>query len=269
MAPLSDAETSRGGGVPVVPVVIFPHAGGSPRFFLHWTGVIPTARLFGVTYPGRDARLHERHRDSPHGDSLVGLARSIADDLAAAGLAEAAPVLVGHSMGALVAYETAAALAARGARGVQVVVSGQNPPSHGVGTALHRDTDAKLIADIVRQNPASAELWQVPELREMFLPVVREDYRLLETYACTGAVIPDIHVVFGDRDDEVDPVRIGEWNDFATQRRAPVRCAGGHFYLQAPDTQLPELISTICAGTGAGAGAGADVRAARGVCADV
>ncbi|WP_052230272.1 thioesterase domain-containing protein [Streptomyces sp. CT34] len=259
VAPLSDAEARKGG----VPVVVFPHAGGSPRFFLHWTGVIPKARLYGVTYPGRDTRLQERHEDLPHGDSLVGLARSAADDITAAGLAGpdgpggAGPVLVGHSMGALVAYETAAALAARGVHGVRVVASGQNPPTHRVGTALHRDTDEHLIADIVRQNPASADLWQVPELRAMFLPVVREDYRLLETYECTGAVVPDIRVVFGDRDGEVDPVRIGEWNDFSAVQRAPVRCAGGHFYLRAPDTRLAELVRAVCAEPGSGAPTGA------------
>jgi len=225
------------------PVVLFPHAGGSPRFFQPWTGVLPGAHLVGVTYPGRDARMDERYADGPYGDDLAGLARAVAGELLATGLASARPVLAGHSLGALVAYETAVMLTGEDVPPVRLVVSGQNPPERRAATALHRGTDAELIADVVRQNPASAPLWEVEELRGIFLPALREDYRVLETYEPGDGIVPEILVCHGDRDAEVDPGAVADWNRRARTGHPPVVLDGGHFYLQPPDVQLPRLIA--------------------------
>ena len=92
------------------PLVLFPHAGGSPRFFRHWSGQIPGMRLIGVTYPGRDHRIHE-----PHPDDLGALADEVTDSITAAE-DHPEPALFGHSMGALVAHEVAHRLHARGRR---------------------------------------------------------------------------------------------------------------------------------------------------------
>lgn len=225
---------------PTGTVLVFPHAGGSPRFFAHWQQPLPCVDLLGVTYPGRDARMDDLYPDSPYGDTLTGLARSIAHELH-----EQRPrrplILVGHSMGAFVAYETAVALRLLGTTAT-LVVSGQDPPSRRIATCLHQDTDERLIDDIVRQNPASAEVWDVQELRRLFLPVIREDYRILETYEPTGNVVPAILAVFGDEDGEIDRGHIDEWSRFCDDFHGVQRCLGAHFYLQAPDLQLPTLI---------------------------
>ncbi|MEV5826843.1 alpha/beta fold hydrolase [Spirillospora sp. NPDC052242] len=230
-------------GAPGSPtVVVFPHAGGSPRFFQHWGAVLRATDLVGVTYPGRDARIDDSYADNPYGDDLVGLARSAADAIGRAGIAS--PVLVGHSMGAYVAYEAAAALTRAGATDVRLVVSGQDSPEDRPTTALHLADDADLVADMVRQDPDSAPLWQVDELRAMFLPAVREDYRLLETYTPTATAVAELLVCYGDRDHEVRPDRLDGWRRCAARFHPPVALSGGHFFLKAPDTQLPRLLAT-------------------------
>lgn len=223
------------------PVVVFPHAGGSPRFFLHWGQVLPATTLIGVTYPGRDARAEQTYADCPHGSDLVGLARSAAESIERARLT--APVLVGHSFGAYIAYETAAVLTRNGAQGVRLVVSGQNPPEHRAMTTLHRADDAELIADMVRQNRRSAAVWEDDNLRAIFLPAAREDYRLLETYVPTMSAVAEILVCYGDRDPEVSSVKAAGWHRYAARAHPPAVLAGGHFYLQAPDRQLPRRLA--------------------------
>ncbi|GAA4997387.1 thioesterase II family protein [Actinopolymorpha pittospori] len=235
--------TALNQGVPGSPtVVVFPHAGGSPRFFQHWRTVLPTTTLVGVTYPGRDTRLDESYADNPYGDDLLGLARSAADAISHAGIAS--PVLVGHSMGAYVAYEVAAALTRAGTTAVRVAVCGQNPPEDRPTTALHLADDADLVADMVRQDPDSAPLWQLDDVRSMFLPAVREDYRLLETYTPTATVVAELLVCHGDRDHEVSPDRLDGWRRHATRFHPPVALSGGHFFLKAPDAQLPRQLTT-------------------------
>ncbi|MFV2175677.1 thioesterase II family protein [Actinomadura sp. LOL_016] len=230
-------------GAPGAPtVVLFPHAGGSPRFFQHWGAGLPATDLVGVTYPGRDTRIDDSYADNPYGDDLVGLARSAVDAISLAGIAS--PVLVGHSMGAYVAYEVAAALTRAGAGDVRLVVSGQNPPEDRPTTELHLSDDADLVADMVRQDPDSAPLWELDELRSMFLPAVREDYRLLETYTPTSTAVAELLVCYGDHDHEVHLDRLDGWRRRATRFHPPVALSGGHFFLKAPDIQLPRLLAT-------------------------
>lgn len=218
-------------------VVVFPHAGGSPRFFLPWRDRLPATYLLGVTYPGRDHRM-----DAPPAPSLRALAAEVATELAAR--AEARPVtLVGHSLGGWIAYETAVRLAAStAAEDLRLVVSGQNPPTVRPDTALHAAPDDALIEDVVRQNPGNAEIWTVPELCRLFLPSVRQDYRLLETYVPSLEVVPRIQVVLGDEDREVCRERTGEWARFSREPLVTTEVAGPHFYLAPPDTQLPSLL---------------------------
>ncbi|MBN9743395.1 thioesterase [Amycolatopsis sp. A1MSW2902] len=226
------------------PVVVFPHAGGSPRFFRHWPQALSRTPLLGVTYPGRDTRMNETYADNPHGDDLLGLAHAAADAIRAIGLA--APVLVGHSFGAYLAYETATELLRRGDTGVRLVVSGQNPPAHRPATLLHRAGDDELVADIVRQNPGSAEVWANPQLRNIFLPPVREDYRLLETYAPPTTVfpkLPEILVCRADSDGEVLPETLDDWHACAHRVHPPAVFRGDHFYLAEPDLQLPRHLA--------------------------
>lgn len=86
----------------------FPHSGGSPGEYMRWSDRLPGTEVWGVQLPGRGSRLAE----SPFTDmpELV--------DAVVSGLGFTGPyVLFGHSLGALVAFETAHALRERGCRG--------------------------------------------------------------------------------------------------------------------------------------------------------
>lgn len=223
-------------------VVLFPHAGGSPRFFAHWRRILTHCRLWGVTYPGRDHRLYD---ELPI--SLTALAYECAHQLEALfSDGDTAVVLVGHSMGALVAYECAGVLETfSSVRGIKVVVSGQNPPQCHVNTQLHLASDEALIADIKRQNPANGALWEQPELRALFLPVVRDDYRLLETYCPSFKKVTSITVVYGASDNDILLNKIAGWQCWSYDPVHIKTMQGGHFYLASPSTALPSYIVEI------------------------
>lgn len=248
----------RSGGT----VVFFPHAGGSPRFFAHLAAALTGCRVLGVTYPGRDHLI-----DAAPATAMAPLAASIARELAAQPcLGYDDPlILVGHSLGAFVAYETAAVLGALPTpRRAMVVASGQNPPLPRPSSCPEVPrTDADIVADVIRQNPASAAIWSNPELRGFFLPVVRADYELLARYWPSRSVIDRVKVIVADRDTEVDPALLPQWQQVSRQpiEIAPVR--GGHFYLSSPDTQLAEHLLRIPALATAPEGEQTHDRAAR------
>lgn len=236
LTPLTSHQT-----VTDVATVVLPHAGGSPRAFRHWEGEFSDRQLWGVTYPGRDHRIADR----PYGD-LVTTAEEVATEITALDPQPRTVVLVGHSMGAWAAYEVAVALAAAPppTPQIQLVVSGQNPPHLTPGTRLHTAPDELLVADIVRQNPQSAEVWAVPELRSTFLPAVRDDYRLLETYRPSAPPAPPpwtVTVVVGSTDREVDHRALFQWDRYSSTPARIITLPGGHFYLAAPDVSLARI----------------------------
>lgn len=248
---------ARSGGA----VIFFPHAGGSPRFFTHLAAAMPHCRVFGVTYPGRDHLV-----DAAPVTEMAPLATSIAHELTTRFRAgqDDPLILVGHSLGAFVAYETAAVLSASATPLRTVVVaSGQNPPLR--RPFEHPDvpqTDSDIVADVIRQNPASAPIWENPELRSFFLPIVRADYELLGSYAPSQSVIEQITVVVADQDTEVDHSRMSQWQLVSHQRIKIAIVHGGHFYLDSPDLQLAQQLLQMPALTNTSGGGRAHDHAA-------
>lgn len=209
-------------------LLCLPHAGGSASFFRDWRKHLePDVELLAVQYPGRE----ERYGEAPAA-SLEAMAACIAE--ACAGLDERPLALFGHSMGAAVAYEVALALQGRGRAPLHLFVSAHPPPHRQRGGSLHRQADAALLADVRRQSDGLPWALDEPAVRELFLPALRADYRLIERYRRERVEPLDcpVSLLLGE-DDEVN-------DDEALAWAAASRCgldvrhfAGGHFYLRA------------------------------------
>ncbi len=63
-----------------------------------------------------------------------------------------------------------------------LLLSGRAAPHVTRPTALHRAADDVLVAGVTRLGTLGGDAYAVPELRELLLPVLRADYRLIETY---------------------------------------------------------------------------------------
>nr|WP_277628435.1 alpha/beta fold hydrolase [Arsenicicoccus dermatophilus] len=226
-------------------VVLFPYAGGAPRAYQHVAGHLRDHRVDAVTYPGRDHLL-----DTGEASSIQTLARQVADEVLSRPDADDSTVLlVGHSLGAFVAYETALALAGaeRHSR-VVLVASGQNPPlPRGTVPVPCPMTDTEIVADIVRQNPASRQVWADEALRDFFLPAVRADYRLLREYRPSGGAVEEVHLVVADDDTEVDHSVVGRWQEFSHRALRVTRVSGGHMYLQQDGRLLAAVVQAAVA----------------------
>jgi pyochelin biosynthetic protein PchC len=223
-------------------VVVFPHAGGSPRFFAPWSSSLPESfDLAGVTYPGRDALL-----DAPPAPGIPALAVDCASELAP--LARSRPVLLfGHSMGAYAAFETARLLESAGCPVAGLVAGGADAPSRGTAERWHLASDTELADHIGELDPKSRAVLAEPALARMFLPTIRADYRLVETYrADSWATVscPTV-VVSGDRDPEVTPDGIAQWTAH-TPGGCRFRFArGGHFYLATDPSEIYRCLDEV------------------------
>ncbi|HEY3480390.1 MAG TPA: alpha/beta fold hydrolase, partial [Streptomyces sp.] len=170
------AGSRRRGGAPRV--ICFPHAGGTPSLYRDWAaGLGGRSDVVPVLLPGRGLRM----REEPY-EAIAPLADEIADALLACGLADDY-VLFGHSMGALLAYETAVRLRALGApRPRHLFVSGSRAP-HQYGVPMRHSLDddglRRLVAEL---GGLGADEAMGRAYLERRLPVLRADLAVCEGY---------------------------------------------------------------------------------------
>jgi surfactin synthase thioesterase subunit len=216
-------------------LVCFPHAGGSAVFFFPLSRELSApagARQFGVEvlavqYPGRQ----DRHAE-PAIDTIAGLADEITHALrpwAAEPLA-----FFGHSMGAVVAFEVARRMEARGDAGpTRLIVSGRRAPARERHQDVHLRDDAGIVAELRRLAGTDTRLLGDEEILRMILPAIRADYTAIETYRPgEGAVVRCPVTAFtGDADPQTTIDEADAWRDHTTGAFALRVFPGGHFYL--------------------------------------
>ncbi|MFY1636774.1 thioesterase II family protein [Solwaraspora sp. WMMB335] len=238
---MSAGRWLQGYGAPrpgAVRLVCLPHAGGAAGYF-H-----PLARelaadfdVVGGQYPGRQERYRE-----PLLRSIAGLA----DGVFAAWAAEPRPtVLFGHSLGAVVAFETALRMERAGATDLLgVIVSGRRAPSVPRTDAIHRRDDQGIVREIRELSGTRAAVFDDPDLLAMVLPVLRADYQAVETYRAAPAdrLRAPVAVLIGDADPRVPVAEADRWRTHTDGPTALRVLPGGHFYL---DNQHDRVAAAI------------------------
>lgn len=212
-----------------VRLVCFPHAGGSASFFSPMARALPPhIGVLAVQYPGRQDR-----RSEPAVRDIRELARQIAPTLEPAS-ATGPLAFFGHSMGAVVAFETARELRRLTGRSpVVLFASGRRAPSTVRDERLHLSGDEAIIAELKQLNGTDSAIFQDEELVRMVLPALRGDYQAIETYRCADDVTVDcpVRALIGDRDPRVTAEEARAWRRHTTGDFDLQLFEGGHFYL--------------------------------------
>ena len=216
-------------------LVCLPHAGGSASYFRPFTqGFDPSSlEVLAVQYPGRQ----DRRRD-PCVPSVEGLAEQTAEALTP--WLDKPLALFGHSMGALVGFELARRLEARGAELLVLFASGRRAPSRRRPENIHRRDDAGIIAEIKYLGGTNAKLLDDPEIVEMIMPAIRGDYTAVETYKCPPevAISTSIVALTGADDPRASLPEVRAWSEHTTGEFDLRVYPGGHFYLEHQRTEL-------------------------------
>ncbi|MGK5631055.1 thioesterase II family protein [Streptomyces sp. URMC 123] len=210
----------------------FPHAGGGASFYQAWaTALAPGTEVLVVQYPGREDRFHE-----PLVSDMATLADAVVAELPLS--ADDPLVLFGHSMGSAVAYEVALRIerACPGAL-ARLCVSGRPAPHAAAPSAVHLLPDDELVEQLRGLAGTSDAILDSRDFRALFLPAIRNDYRLIETYRPAppadgaGLLSAPVTVLYGADDPHLRDGGAQSWREVT---RGAVECrsfTGGHFYL--------------------------------------
>jgi pyochelin biosynthetic protein PchC len=144
-------------------------------------------------------------------------------------------------MGACVAYELALRLEARGIVPEHLLVSAHAAPQHAARTALHSADDETLITRVRNLGDLHSEAYDIPELRDLLLPALRADYRLIESYRSPhpAPVKAPITAYVGQDDQSCVLDQALAWSDLAASGSFELRSfPGDHFYLVAQENEV-------------------------------
>lgn len=227
----------RQSAAPRLRLLCFPSAGGGASMFRGWAARLPAdIDVAAVCYPGRECRIAEEP---------VGSMAELADGITMAlGEVRSAPLaFFGHSMGAIVGYEVATRARELDLR--RLMVSGTIPPTMNRPRIEHR-TDEAIVAHATKLSPANAAVFADPDLRELVLPAMRADYRLIGDYRPVEPkpVNVPVSAYLGKIDPQVDREQAEGWRELTTMDSVVHEFDGGHFYLTDAEA---EVVATVVA----------------------
>jgi surfactin synthase thioesterase subunit len=226
-------------------LVCFPHAGGSASFFHSLSAAVSgEVRVLAVQYPGRQDR---------HAQALIDDIGELADAVHAAlsPWGDEPIAFFGHSMGATVAFEVVRRSEKYdGVSPLALFASGRRAPSRMRPDVLHKLDDESLLRDLGELEGTDARLLADDELVRMVLPVIRNDYKAIETYSCdAGAMITcPIVAMVGNSDPRVTADEANAWGEHTTGNFELRRYPGGHFYLVEQQSAVIDAITEVRAG---------------------
>jgi surfactin synthase thioesterase subunit len=210
-------------------IFLLHHAGGSSLGYRPWVRHFPADwEVCLVEAPGRGRTAGEEpFRDA--GELARHLRARLAPEL------DRPFGFFGHSMGALLAYELTARLAADGpARPAWLGASAWSPaPGPERDEPRHLSSPERLRQNIARMGATSASSLADPEQWKLVEPLIRADLELVDTWRPAPGS-PPLRTplsVFGGRDDPgVTPERLAAWDGCAEGPVEHHLLPGEHFY---------------------------------------
>lgn len=226
----------------------FPYAGGGSAAYRAWPAGLPeAAEVWAVQLPGREGRLAER----PFTE-LRALLAAMAPRLLPA-LLDLPFVFFGHSMGALISFELTRHLRRHaGLRPEHLLVSARRAPQLPAARApIHALPENLFKEEILQFSGTPPGVFADEELARIFLPLLRADLALCETYEYEEDDILSVPVTAfgGTRDEGVEPRHLEAWCEQTTAPCAVHLFEGGHFYLRDSQPALLDKVNSLLSRT--------------------
>ncbi|MFD7524500.1 thioesterase II family protein [Paenibacillus chitinolyticus] len=218
-----------------------PYAGGSSVIYTRWKPLLDSGiELVPLELAGRGRRINESFYESV--DEAVNDLLPVVEPYLDKGQA----AFFGYSMGSLIAFELIHRIrekhghnplhffaAARMAPHIQRT----EPPLHGMEPELFKTK----IADLGGTPP---QLFENSELMNLFLPLLRADFRLVETYAYAEKAekLDCAMTVFAGKRDKMRETDVLEWKRHTTGAFTAHSFDGGHFFINDFQKEIVDIL---------------------------
>lgn len=222
-------------------LILIPFAGGSQYSFTNLANhaVSKGIKSFTVEYPGRGRRFRD-----PFHDNVDDLVEDVFEQIRHALVPPYA--IYGHSMGTIVGY-----LLAR-----KIMRLNLPKPFHlffsGCGAPSVRDEEPPkhllpkkdFIAKLKELGGCPEEILQDEELLNIFEPVIRADFKVIETYRHTVHAPMEIPItVIIGKEDKPTYEDAAAWQLETSKKVEVIEFPGNHFFILGKETEIVDIIN--------------------------
>ncbi|MBO1685684.1 thioesterase [Clostridium butyricum] len=218
-----------------------PYAGGSGTVYYRWSNYIaPSINLYPIELKGRGKIFKETFYESLKEaveDIFNEIQDKIYDDYA----------IYGHSMGSLLAYELYYKINEIGAKKPKhVFFSGYKAPNvvrekENIYTLANYD----FMNKIIELGGTPEELINNKELLEIYIPIIRNDFKILETYEYkerTNKIECNISILNG-KQDSINLEDILAWKKHTSKKCRIYNLEGNHFFINNNIENIANIIN--------------------------
>ena len=224
-----------------ITLIALAHAGGSAKALLPFRRHLPASiELRPLDLPGRGSRFKE---------PLIAARQPLIEQLCGelTGSLHKPYALFGHSLGGMLAFELAHALMRRGLPAPRALCVAASPAPCSQGRRRARETwitDEALMASMRKVGGTPPELFEHPELLELFLPIVRADFQLCDDIPAQplGPLPCPIHVYAG-RGDRLELEALHGWQRASSHAHTLTFFEGDHFFVRTHTRELCCLLA--------------------------
>ncbi|WBW96392.1 thioesterase II family protein [Oceanirhabdus sp. W0125-5] len=218
-----------------------PYAGGSEAIYYNWKGFLSNSiELHPIELKGRGRRYNQ--------EFYTDIDEAVNDiyNLIKEKIEENEYAIYGHSMGSLLAYELYYKIASMGKRMPKhIFFSGYSAP----GSIKEREItytlpDYEFMNKIIELGGTQKEILENKELLELFIPILRNDIKILEKYKYKDReekINCDISILNGSKD-SIKINEITEWRNHTSKKCNIYTFTGNHFFINDNAENITNLI---------------------------
>ncbi len=225
----------------------FPYAGGSAVIYNKWRPYLkPGIELIPVELAGRGRRIQDPlYKDIP--ELIEDVFQAVTNEMD-----DTPYAFFGHSMGGMISFRLAQKMEDDGLPPpAHVFFSGRNAPnSKRLDKKIyHLMDDTQFKQEVMELGGTPPEFFEYPELVDLFLPLLRNDFRMSETDIHAEIRPLDLNIsVFLGKEDNLTAEECDGWKYHGTRLCSLHYFNKGHFFLHDETEQIVKIINNVLAG---------------------
>ena len=221
-----------------------PHVGGSATTYLRWKKCLHhSIDLVPLELSGRGNRMGSSFYESID-EAVDDLYQRVRDDIN-----DCRYAFYGHSMGSIIAYELTHKLIELNCKGPDhIFFSGREAPQIDKGKRIHLSPETEFREEILKIGGTPREVFEHDELRRLYLPVLRADFKIHENYVYVqkNQIFDfDITVLSGKNDQELTPDDLVGWRMQTSANCAICMIEGGHMFIVENVEAVTDIINKV------------------------
>ncbi len=220
-----------------------PYAGGSEVVYYNWKNYLDSSiKLYPVELKGRGKRFTEDFYEDIE-EAVEDIFQMIKEEIVKGEYA-----IYGHSMGSLLAYELYYKINEMGfEKPKHIFFSGCKAP-HVVRARNHIYSLANedFVNEIMKFGGTPEEILMNKELMEVFIPILRNDFKIVETYKYKEKInkIECSVSVLNGKEDSIPSKDIFAWNEHSSEKCKIYNFEGNHFFINNNVENITRIIKS-------------------------